>query len=99
MLSPMRTWHGVSAHWSLTGYPASFYTWPVQLLSAQSVSSQASTAQRGWSAEERAERMKSVCGGGGGGVNLQTDETVAHCSTPTHLGGTQMIKHDNAVRD
>lgn len=24
---------------------------------------------------------------------------LAHCSTPTHLGGTQMIKHDNAVGD
>lgn len=57
----MRIWHGVSAHWRSSGYPASFYTWPVRLLSAQSVSSQASTAQHGWSAEERAERVKSVC--------------------------------------
>lgn len=57
----MRTWHGVSARWCSSGYPASFCTLPVRLLSARSVSSQASTAQHGWSAEERAERVKSVC--------------------------------------
>lgn len=79
MLSPMRTWHGVSAHWRLTGYPASFYTWPVRLLSPQSVSSQASTAQRGWSAEKRAERMNSVCVRG----NRQADETCSLQHTNT----------------
>lgn len=76
----MRTWRGVFAHWRSSGCPASFYTWLARLLSAPSAFSQASTAQRGWSAEKRAGSEMCVVM-----TKSPADETHRHTAAHRHM--------------